>query len=155
MKKLIVAVSLLILASCNQTPQTPKTAEKTSGSANAKIEKAFISFRIGVPLWSSEKRYTEVLDLFGKYRGVTDEITFFTSATHPPLPLNRQKLLQRNLERRYSCHVTLWLLETKFLILAQSLWSRSRQQSRMQNASFGMGLWVLPAVETVLWGHLG
>ena len=88
MKKLIVAVSLLILVSCNQTPQTPKTTEKNSGSANAKIEKAFISFRIGVPLWSSEKRYTEVLDLFGKYRGVTDEITFFTSATHPPLPLN-------------------------------------------------------------------
>ena len=52
------------------------------------VSKAFISFRIGVPLWSSEKRYAELLDLFDKYKGVTDEITFFTSTTHPPLPLD-------------------------------------------------------------------
>ena len=88
MKKLIVAVSLLILVGCNQTPQIQKAAEKTSVSPTTKIEKAFISFRIGVPLWSSEKRYNEVLELFDKYKGVTDEVTFFTSATHPPLPLN-------------------------------------------------------------------
>ena len=88
MKKLIVAVLLLILVSCSQTPQTQKSAEKTSGSPTTKVEKAFISFRIGVPLWSSEKRYNEVLDLFDKYKGVTDEVTFFTSATHPPLPLD-------------------------------------------------------------------
>jgi len=88
MKKLIVAVSLLILAGCSQKLQTQKPAEKTSISPTTKIEKAFISFRIGVPLWSSEKRYNEVLDLFDKYKGVTDEVTFFTSTTHPPLSLD-------------------------------------------------------------------
>jgi hypothetical protein len=51
------------------------------------IEKAFISFRIGVTQWQPENRYRELLALFEKYKGVTDEITFFTSATHPPLPL--------------------------------------------------------------------
>jgi hypothetical protein len=51
------------------------------------IEKAFISFRIGVPLWMRENRYRELLALFEKYKGVTDEITFFTSPTHPPIPL--------------------------------------------------------------------
>jgi hypothetical protein len=86
MKKLIVAVLLAILVGCSQTLQKP--TEKTSGSSTKKVEKAFISFRIGVPLWASEKRCNEVFDLFDKYKGVTDEITFFTSATHPPLPLN-------------------------------------------------------------------
>lgn len=53
-----------------------------------KIEKAFISFRIGVQLWMSEDRFNALLDLFDKYRGVTDEITLFTSETHPPLNLD-------------------------------------------------------------------
>ena len=53
----------------------------------SKIEKAFVSFRIGIGLWMPEKRFKELLNLFEEYRGVTDEITFFTSETHPPLPL--------------------------------------------------------------------
>jgi len=52
------------------------------------FEKAFISFRIGVPQWMPENRFRELLALFEKYKGATDEITFFTSATHPPLPLD-------------------------------------------------------------------
>ena len=51
------------------------------------IDKAFISFRIGVPQWMPDDRFRELLAMFEKYKGVTDEITFFTSATHPPLPL--------------------------------------------------------------------
>jgi hypothetical protein len=51
------------------------------------LQKAFVSFRIGVPQWLPEDRYRELLALFEKYQGVTDEITFFTSVTHPPLPL--------------------------------------------------------------------
>jgi hypothetical protein len=51
------------------------------------IERAFISFRIGVPQWMPGERFRELLALFERHRGVTDEITFFTSATHPPLPL--------------------------------------------------------------------
>jgi hypothetical protein len=67
-----------------------------SGSPAAPaIERAFISFRIGVPQWMPESRYRELLTLFEKYKGVTDEITFFTSATHPPLPLEE---IQRRCE---------------------------------------------------------
>ena len=62
--------------------------DKGTAEANVPIiNKANISFRIGVPLWASEKRCNEVFNLFDKYKGVTDEITFFTSATHPPLPI--------------------------------------------------------------------
>jgi hypothetical protein len=39
------------------------------------VEKAFISFRIGPPQWMPENRYGELLSLFEKYKGVTDEIT--------------------------------------------------------------------------------
>lgn len=64
------------------------------------IEKAFISFRIGPPQWLPENRYGELLTLFEKYKGVTDEITFFTSFTHPPLPLEEVKRRCELLARR-------------------------------------------------------
>jgi hypothetical protein len=51
------------------------------------IEKASISFRIGAPIWLNESRFTELLDLFSRNPGVTDEITLFTSETHPALPI--------------------------------------------------------------------
>lgn len=102
MNKLIALLFILILPGCNHTPKSGMERMNQSGSATAKIDKAFISFRIGVPLWSSEKRYNEVLDLFDKYKGVTDEITFFTSATHPPLPVEvireRSEILKLRME---------------------------------------------------------
>ncbi len=52
----------------------------------ATLDKAFISFRIATTLYLPEARFQELQDLFLKYKGVTDEVTFFTSATHPPLP---------------------------------------------------------------------
>lgn len=52
------------------------------------IVKASVCFRILQPLWASEERFNELLDLFDAHRGVTDEITLFTSETHPPLPLD-------------------------------------------------------------------
>ena len=64
------------------------------------IDKAFISFRIGVPQWMPDDRYRELLAMFEKYKGVTDEITFFTSATHPPLPLEEIKRRCEILARR-------------------------------------------------------
>lgn len=51
-------------------------------------EKAFVSFRVGLGQSLSENRFRELLDLFDKYKGVTDEITLFSSITHPPIPLN-------------------------------------------------------------------
>ncbi|MBL7648978.1 MAG: hypothetical protein JNK74_22605 [Candidatus Hydrogenedentes bacterium] len=52
------------------------------------IEKASVCFRIGQPIWANEARFNELLDLFDAHRGVTDEVTLFTSETHPPLPLD-------------------------------------------------------------------
>jgi len=50
------------------------------------IEKAFVSLRIGTSQWMPENRFRQLLTLLEKYRGLTDEITFFTSETHAPLP---------------------------------------------------------------------
>ncbi len=66
-----------------------------------KLEKAFISFRIGAPLWMPDERFKELMALFERYKGVTDEVTFFTSETHPPLTLatleERTKLLKKRM----------------------------------------------------------
>lgn len=52
------------------------------------VERASVAFRIGVPQWATEGRFLDLLALLEKYPGATDEITLFTSATHPPLPLD-------------------------------------------------------------------
>ncbi|MDP2337005.1 MAG: hypothetical protein Q8N05_11275 [Bacteroidota bacterium] len=86
MNKIIVIISVFMLFGCNQVANKQGGSAKPSGSKNTKVEKAFISFRIGVPIWMSETRCNELFDLFDKYKSVTDEITFFTSETHAPLP---------------------------------------------------------------------
>jgi len=53
----------------------------------AEIEKAFVSVRVGITQWMPEHRFQRFLALLRTYRGIADEITFFTSDTHPPLPL--------------------------------------------------------------------
>ena len=52
-----------------------------------KIEKAFISFRIGIPQWLRDERFAGLMAMFEKNKGVTDAITFFTAETHVPLTL--------------------------------------------------------------------
>ena len=47
-----------------------------------------------------ENRYQELLALFERYKGVTDEITFFTSFTHPPLPVEEMRKRCEILARR-------------------------------------------------------
>ncbi|HOD50270.1 MAG TPA: hypothetical protein PLJ71_08430 [Candidatus Hydrogenedentes bacterium] len=69
-------------------PSAAQTPENAAGASTPGIEKAYICFRIGVPTYRNEARFQELLDLFERYRGVTDEITLFTSETHPPLPLD-------------------------------------------------------------------
>ena len=82
------------------------------------IKNAFISFRIGVGQWMPENRFQGLLDLFGKYGGVTDEITFFTSDTHAPLRLDTVReraaiLAQRMREiRRRGCRSGVNILAT-------------------------------------------
>jgi len=68
-----------------------------------RIDKAIISFRIGTATWIPEARFDEQMALFEKYKGVTDEVTFFTSETHPCLPLHmiqeRAMLLARRMDQ--------------------------------------------------------
>ncbi|MCX7426758.1 MAG: hypothetical protein NTW96_14165 [Planctomycetia bacterium] len=51
-------------------------------------EKAVIAFRIGTGQWMPEARFRELLELFERHKGVTDQITFFHSFTHSPVPLD-------------------------------------------------------------------
>ena len=46
-----------------------------------------IAFRIGTEQWLTEPRFEALLAFFREQPGVADEIAFFTSGTHPPLPL--------------------------------------------------------------------
>lgn len=60
------------------------------------LDKAFVSFRLNTNIWTqniwdSESQFRELLELFRKYKLVCDEITFFTSYTHSPLPLDTLK----------------------------------------------------------------
>jgi hypothetical protein len=67
------------------------------------ISKASVSFRIGTAVWMSDQGFENLLNLFDKYKGVTDQITFFTSSTHPPLRLEdfagRMKVLKIRMEQ--------------------------------------------------------
>jgi len=58
------------------------------GPAAPSLDRASISFRIGVGQWMPEAAFADLLAMLGRHRGATDEITLFTSATHPPLPLD-------------------------------------------------------------------
>jgi hypothetical protein len=91
MKKVIFIFSVFLLFNCNHVADKPDSSTKSVSSSDTKIDKAFISFRIGVSQWASEKRCKELFDLFDKYKGVTDEITFFHSVTHAPIPLDAFK----------------------------------------------------------------
>jgi hypothetical protein len=83
----VAASSLWALVTCGEEV-LPRDAQLGPADATTTLEKASISFRIGVPQWMPEQRYLDLLSLFEKYPGVTDDITFFTSATHPPLPVD-------------------------------------------------------------------
>lgn len=103
MNKVVLIISILLLFSCNHVADKSRGSKKSGNSADTEIGKAFISFRIGVSQWVPEKRCNELFDLLNKYKGVTDEITFFTSETHAPLPLvvfkQRIQILKERMEQ--------------------------------------------------------
>jgi len=85
MRSIYVLFLLIVLElSCGRMDQKPVNASVIPGGGSP--EKAAVSFRIGTTQWMPEARFNELLKLFDKYRGVTDELTFFTQATHAPLP---------------------------------------------------------------------
>ncbi|HUH47982.1 MAG TPA: hypothetical protein VLZ54_12560 [Arenibacter sp.] len=87
MKSIILVLTAFFMLGCDQTKEGSDPGPNGATLGPGKIEKSFISFRIGPALSLSEGRFTELLDLFDKYKGVTDDITFFSSVTHAPLPV--------------------------------------------------------------------
>ncbi|MBN2295475.1 MAG: hypothetical protein JXM70_23800 [Pirellulales bacterium] len=71
--------------------------DKTSAS---EIKKASIGFRISPNLWLREERFDELMRLFEKHKGVTDEVSFFHSTTHTPLKLDEVKRRAKILKKR-------------------------------------------------------
>ena len=66
---------------------TPIAAAKTAG---------LVAFRVGTDQWLTEERFGGLLKFFREYPGTADELAFFTSGTHPPLPF---EVMQRRAER--------------------------------------------------------
>jgi hypothetical protein len=101
MKKASAAFAILVLtATIAAATDRASAADPGPQTKPTTIERAFISFRIGTPQWLPDNRYRELLALFEKHKGVTDEITFFTSFTHPPLPLDEMRRRCEVLARR-------------------------------------------------------
>ena len=88
MDKLVLIVSTVFLFNCNHGFEKPADSTKSVYSPSTNIQKSFISFRIAPGQWFSESRYNKLLELFDKYEGVTDDITFFSNVTHAPLPID-------------------------------------------------------------------
>ena len=53
--------------------------------------KASISLRISNELWGSEEQFEKLLHILDRYPAATDELTLFSSHTHPPSRLLRSK----------------------------------------------------------------
>ena len=67
---------------------------------SATLEKAFVSFRIGVQLWNNDRQFDALLALLRQHARVAEEITLFTSETHPPLPLETVRRIVPVLRQR-------------------------------------------------------
>jgi len=114
----IVSVLGVGLAVCSLGVPGLAFGQSQGESARPALDRAFISFRIGVPQWMPEARFRDLLAMFEKHRGATDEITFFTSATHPPLPLEeiekRARVLALRMPeaRKLGCRAGINILST-------------------------------------------
>lgn len=52
------------------------------------MKKSKVSFRIGFQQWMDEECLDALYSLFQKYKDIIDEVAFFTSDTHAPLPID-------------------------------------------------------------------
>src|SRR5438105_384439 len=62
-----------------------------SQSKKSPAPKPLVAFRVFTPLWLTDDRFRALLNFFARRPGVVDELAFFTSATHAPLPLDEIK----------------------------------------------------------------
>ncbi len=69
-----------------------------------------VAFRIQVAQWKSKRRFESLLRFFRKYPTTADELAFFTSDTHAPLPLaemeKRAELLKFRLDSAHREGIT-------------------------------------------------
>lgn len=86
-----VLILLLFLFSCS-SPQISKE--------EIQIDKAFSTMRLAPYPWLGEKQYDETLDLLDKYRGVAEEIAFFTGVSGSGVPLDVFKVNMNILKNR-------------------------------------------------------
>jgi hypothetical protein len=104
-----ICFSLLILLESPCSAQS----EMRSKVPDTNIDKAFITFRIGLGQSRREKRCNELFDLFDKYKGVTDEISFFTQSTHAAIPLDvfrqRVEFLEGRMEQTRKRGYKTWI----------------------------------------------
>ncbi|MFM9059882.1 MAG: hypothetical protein ACKOSQ_12295 [Planctomycetaceae bacterium] len=61
-----------------------------------------MAFRVGVDQWIPDDRFVALLDFFSACPGTADEVAFFTSGTHPPLPLAEIRRRAEQLAERMS-----------------------------------------------------
>ncbi len=50
-----------------------------------RLTRASICFRVGCNIWMDDARFAQLLEMFDRRPGATDEITFFTQGTHTPI----------------------------------------------------------------------
>lgn len=67
------------------------------------MDKAFISFRLLPPIWMNDLVFEELVRTFEKHKGITDEVTLFTSETHPPIPIETLEERMRLAKARMCC----------------------------------------------------
>ncbi|MHB8520891.1 MAG: alpha-amylase family protein [Limisphaerales bacterium] len=70
------------LASLHRVSAAPTLAP----AARSRTE-GLVAFRISAEQWLTDDRFRGLLAFLRKYPGTADELAFFTSSTHPPLPL--------------------------------------------------------------------
>ena len=65
----------------NHTKQNTAPTEREAGGI------AHFSFRLGMDRWMDENRFQEFLTMLDGYPNIADQLSLFTSESHPPLPL--------------------------------------------------------------------
>ena len=70
-------------------------AEQFATGTLSKAE-GLVAFRLSPGQWLTNDRFRALLGFFGKYPDTADELAFFTSGTHAPLPLAE---MQKRAER--------------------------------------------------------
>ena len=63
------------------------TAAQPSTSGVRRDSRCLVALRVSAEQWLPEDRFDALLEFLAAYGSTVDEVAFFTSSTHPPLPL--------------------------------------------------------------------